>query len=445
LFGVKTINELQIEDSAPSSPVTIHRTVDPVTNCLFFPIHSIGTKFLLQEFSQAPYTMKTPELYQPQSDYSSTPIASPPPSIHTYSDFSGSDGSESDENIDLISDNTAERSRQPKQNQVDSHRDKKRTGDEALAVSGTETSMLSSAATGIFHGVLWMIIAEYLPHILSGRAIGKKIYAKAFNNYDPAVSVFDNTMWTYGTDYTLTVMTGGIAIWILQTSKQTKSDLAKRLSNISSTMLFLYATSTLLGGIAHHNFLTVESRNTMIFRVLWTTCSSTVYIVPTFMGMIGNECLKIFQARPECPPLLKSMPRLSDTHWLFYGVFGMIYAPILGFMSFQRPACDIFIAGVTQTPCTFYCMGFLYLVQHPAMTKGVVVSGLVGFIMNAYLLPLYPFLAENQGWSLGATNALMHANLFIAWGLQGLTLQRLVQGLVDETKPQSIDASKKDQ
>lgn len=331
----------------------------------------------------------------------------------------GSDGSESDETND---DSTERRCLREMPDE-----------DDAL-YTVTAASASSSALSGILSGVVWaVVIALNLPFYVSGEEVFNTIYAKAYYHYDPKISLFDNTIWTYGSDYILTVMTAGMAFWILRTSNRANTDAAKRLSQISAAMLFLYAISVGAGGIAHNTFFTVESRNSLSFRVLWTICVGTVTMAPMAMGMIGNECLRIFQKRPNCTPRLKQMPCLGDAHWICYGAVGTM-ACICGYMSYQRPACDIFIAAITQTPCTFYCMGFLYLVEHPGIANDVKIQGLIGFIINAILLPLYPILVLTFQWSLGATNSLLHTNLFIAWFLQGLTLQRIVKALVEENE-----------
>jgi len=369
---------------------------------------------------------------QSSNDFSEAP-SSPPPAMRAGSELYGSDGSESDEikkaktSDSSNNNNNSERRVERKMRQLPG---KKMNND---SVNDDTTSTLSSVLSGVLVGVLFLVFALNFPFMLSGQDVGDKIYQKASFEYDPAISLFDNTIWTYGTDYALATITGGIAFWILNASNQSSSDDHKPLARASATMLFLYAISTGAGAIAHHNFLTVESRNSMTFRLLWTICVGTVFLAPTAMGIIGNECLHIFQARLDCPPLLKSMPRVTDIFWVIYGAVGTI-ACALGFMSFQRPACDIFIAGITQIPCTFYCMAFIFLVEHPSITKGIKIGGLLGFIMNAILLPLYPILVVNLGWSLAATNTLLHSNLCVAWSLQGLTLLKVVKILVEETK-----------
>jgi len=345
-----------------------------------------------------------------KSDVCSERSTSPPPAVQAASDLYASDASDSDEvngQIDGIN--------------------------KCGMMASKKPSLASSVFNGILHGIIWCIFGLNFPLIISTQQVKDVIYAKANYVYDPSQHAFDNTIWTYGTDYALASITGAFALWILHTSNRSSRDDHKPLARISATMMILYSMSTLAGAIGHQFFLTIESRNTLVFRLLWTTCVGTVFLAPCAMGIIGNECLRIFQPRPSCSPLLKSMPRLTDTYWTIYGLVGTICCAI-GIMSFQRPAVDIFIAGTTQTPCTFYCMGFLYLVEHPGFSKPMRIGGLVGFIMNAAMLPLYPFLIVNLGWSLAVTNTLLHTNLCVAWSLQGLVLQRVVKAVVEESE-----------
>jgi len=359
------------------------------------------------------------------NDYSKT-SSSPPPAMQAGSDLSGSDGSESDDiNEAEPSQRHPRKMRQSPSNQMnDSNKD---------ANANAASNLSSSVISGVLHGVVWVVLALNMPYFASHPDVAGRTYQKALYKYDPAISLFDNTIWTYGTDYALAIITAGFAVWILHTSNQSSRDDHKPLARASAWMLVLYAISVGVAAPLHQFYLTVESRNTLVFRLLWTIVPSSVYAAVIPMGIIGNECLRIFQSRPNCSSLLKSIPCLTDTYWKFYGAIGII-ACALGHTSFQRPACDIFIAGCTQTPPTFYCMAFLFLFEHPGISKGMRILGFFGFISNAILLPLYPFLVDTLGWSLGATNFTMHSNLCVAWSLQGLILQRIVKALVEETR-----------
>jgi len=301
------------------------------------------------------------------------------------------------------------------------------------AMVNGETSLFWAVSSGAFHGILWSVIGIYMPYFSSPREQASKIYQMAAWQYDPEKSLFDDTIWTYGTDYALTIITGIFAVWIIRTSNRSSRQEVKQLARISASMLLLYSTSTGAGGIAHQFYSTLESRNSTTFRLIWTVCAGTVYLAAAPMGMIGSECLRIFQPRTNCSPLLKAMPYMRKSYWLMYATTGAFFFA-KGLTSFQRPVCDILTAGVTQAPCTFYFMAFLYLVEQPGITSFKKIYGLVGFILNAYLFFIYPFLVDNLGWSLPLTNTLLHVNLCIAWSLQGLILQRIVKSLVEEEK-----------
>jgi hypothetical protein len=320
------------------------------------------------------------------------------------------------------------------------------------ATAKTAISNISmSVMNGILHGVVWVVVALQLPFILNHNE-ATEIYRPAYYKYTTELSLFDNTIWSYGTDYVLCITMTSLACWILSFSHNRgtggNSNDVRRLCNLSASMLLLYAISVLVGGIAHQNFHTVESRNTVLFRIIWTTCAGTVSLAPASMGMIGSECVRLFKNRKDCPSILKSMPLISDTYWIIYGLVVTI-ACGLGAMSFQRPACDLYIGGATQTPSTFYCMGFLYTMKHynskstsktskTSNSKKIQIHphmrimGLIGFILNAALLPIYPVLVLHLGWTLASVNTFLHSWLCMTWPMQGLILQHVIRALVVE-------------
>ncbi len=142
----------------------------------------------------------------------------------------------------------------------------------------------------------------------------------------------------------------------------------------------------------------------------------------------------------------------------------MAGAVAVGYMSFKRPACDIFIAGITQFPSTFYCLCVLGVRKWPHTTSttppvarvstgesssysssptlGVTTSSpighvrlayrimyYIGFIGNAPLLPMYPLLVQYSGMSLAGINTLLHSWLMIMWGMQGISLLHLINAI----------------
>jgi hypothetical protein len=133
----------------------------------------------------------------------------------------------------------------------------------------------------------------------------------------------------------------------------------------------------------------------------------------------------------------------------------MAAACALGYMSFKRPACDIFIAGITQFPTTFYCLLALGLRKWPTSSSpssneeksspiGHVrlpyrIMFYIGFIGNAPLLPMYPVLVQYSGMSLAGINTLLHFWLMIMWGMQGISLLHL-SNAIDLHQPKiSVD------
>lgn len=123
-----------------------------------------------------------------------------------------------------------------------------------------------------------------------------------------------------------------------------------------------------------------------------------------------------------CQKLTYNSLRLSHRwFWPAYGSY-MAAACGLGYISFKRPACDIFIAGITQFPTTLYCL--LVLGRRRWGDKNIMNDSIsspiglvrmpyrimfyIGFIGNAPLLPMYPVLVQYSGMSLAGINTLLH-------------------------------------
>jgi len=252
-------------------------------------------------------------------------------------------------------------------------------------------------------------------------------YHYAWYDYDPDVSHFDNTAWTYGTDYLLAACLGLLALSIPVGRSAASRVHAWR----SRGLLLCYLLSVLAGGVAHQFYTTLEQRNTWHFRLLWTVCVGCVTFASAFMGSIGSELVRFDRERD----LSTSMPVVPEWFWAAYGIFTTAVCASGG-ISFQRPACDIFIAGITQSPSTFYMMTIFLvgLPTHP-VPRWTRVIGVLGFILNAPLLPMYPLLVQYTDWSLAGVNTLLHTWLLVAWGLQGLALRRIERSLVQDSIP----------
>lgn len=303
----------------------------------------------------------------------------------------------------------------------------------------SETSSLITAGT--LASLFFAVLASYLPFFMAPRA-AEATYHYASFDYHADFSHFDNSIWTYGTDYVLAISMG-ILIWsfpktrfqrsttfasssqhpkVVTTTTTIMTNTAHVQSILCQGMLFCYLLSVLAGGLAHQFYTTTESRGLLSFRLLWTICVGTVTAAPAFMGSIGTELVHVDRETGQTGVRLPSIPM-----W-FWGAYAVCSTVIVmtGGMSYQRPACDIFMAGVTQSPSTFYLMAVMGLgLEQHSISKRTRYMGAISFILNAPLLPLYPLLVQYTNWSLGAVNTLLHAWLLVAWGMQGISLREV--------------------
>eukprot|EP00956_Cyclotella_meneghiniana_P026859 scaffold59130_cov34-Cyclotella_meneghiniana.AAC.1 len=137
------------------------------------------------------------------------------------------------------------------------------------------------------------------------------------------------------------------------TASQSSSKQTQKLRYYSAAMLTTYGLSTLAGGIAHQTVRGVDNLNTLHFKLLWIVCVGNVSFASCWMGLIGREIVSVvtgstddYDSRRESSSS-SSLPLGPWYIWPYYGCF-MTAACALGYMSFKRPACDIFIAGITQ-------------------------------------------------------------------------------------------------
>jgi hypothetical protein len=315
-----------------------------------------------------------------------------------------------------------------------------------IKVSDCETNNNSSASwattlkyvlLAAFLSVSVLEFALWLPYVLPGlTSAAVKTYIPASFVYDEQTR-FDNTPLTYNTDYLLTAVMSILAIQCIlaRSDDAQKNKRSLHLRLYSASLLICYAISTLAGAWAHQHFTSVESLNTSRFRMFWFVCVGNVSFASCYMGLIGREVQTHFGA---------AVPKFPWWFWPAYGCY-MALTCGLGYISFKRPACDIFIAGGTQFPSTFYCLGALGLRKWPQQNSKKVAVGketsielvstmyramyYIGFISNAPLLPIYPFLVHYTDMSLGGVNAFLHTWLLVAWGLQGISLVHLCKAV----------------
>jgi len=306
--------------------------------------------------------------------------------------------------------------------------------------SYTLTSFLQSFILVAFISVSVLEFSQWLPFVIPGVATAAiQTYIPAWYQYDDKNTKFDNTPWTYNTDYLLTAVMSVLAIICLrQTSPDspTKNRASLKLRLYSASLLICYGISTLAGAWAHQHFTSVASLNTMKFRVFWCVCVGNVSFASCYMGLIGREVQKVFG--------VKGVPLGPWWFWPVYGSY-MAAACFLGYISFKRPACDIFIAGITQFPSTFYCLIALGLRKWPSLSSSRAkktkdspidlvrlsyrIMFYIGFIGNAPLLPMYPLLVQYSGMSLAGINTLLHSWLMVMWGMQGISLIHLCKAM----------------
>lgn len=317
----------------------------------------------------------------------------------------------------------------------------KSTGKEQSNIMSFVSSLMPFVLVAAI-SILVLELAMWMPFNIPGVGpAALKTYIPAWYHYDEALTKFDNTPWTYNTDYVLTAVMSILAVkCLLERSPNNcrmKDEASRKLRLFSASLLLCYAISTLAGGWAHQHFTSVESLNTLRFRVFWCVCNGNVAFASCYMGLIGREIQQYFGVKGTIP--------LGP--WWFWPVYGsyMAVACFLGYYSFKRPACDLFIAGITQFPSTFYCLAVLGLRKWPSSTtmgsartneSPIALVRLpyrimfyIGFIGNAPLLPMYPLLVQYSGMSMAGINTLLHSWLMIMWGMQGLSLLHLCRAM----------------
>jgi hypothetical protein len=285
-----------------------------------------------------------------------------------------------------------------------------------------------------------------------------------------------------------------------------------RLRLYTTSLLVCYGLSTLAGGYSHQYYIGTTALNNNMFRILWTITVGNVAFASCFMGLIGREVQLLFATTAtagggDATDASSSHTRTTTAaaaaattttttvaitkatsnrlqlpvgpiwFWPVYGTY-MLLACALGYMSYKRPACDIFIAGITQFPTTAYCLLVLGLCTSSSSSSSsssnklasVVVNKTVegggsssssspmdhvrlpykimfyiGFAGNAPLLPMYPILVQHTTLSLATINTLLHTNLLCMWGMQGLSVLHLIKaiGLHEKEKKKLIKMTTK--
>jgi len=248
---------------------------------------------------------------------------------------------------------------------------------------------------------------------------GPQLYSPAWFKYD-AQTKFDDTVFTWGTDYALAMLMGYIA-WRINGVKETR--MSSRIKETSGALLASYSLSTFAGAVAHQ-FLSGKL-NTSLFRFVWKICVGSVAAAGGLMGASAASLLDLPLDDKQRYP----MPHFPGYFWSIWSIFFFALNG-LGFFSMKVPACDIFLLGVTQAPPTFY----LCLVaasrrswKNVGVENDTIAFLFAGALANIILLPFYDF-AQATKLPLWLINTLMHSLLGVSWGLQGLVFLRFAQG-----------------
>ena len=144
--------------------------------------------------------------------------------------------------------------------------------------------------------------SHFFPFVIPGViSAARSTYIPAWYRYDTEHTRFDNTPWTYNTDYILTAVMSILAIKCLTTCAasndihcKAKNSESLKLRLYSASLLICYGISTLAGGYAHQNFTSIDMLNTMKFRLFWFVCVGNVAFASCYMGLIGREVQKVF-------------------------------------------------------------------------------------------------------------------------------------------------------
>jgi len=298
----------------------------------------------------------------------------------------------------------------------------------------------------LFVAVGTKFLAQNFPYVLAPWA-ATHTYKPARWHYDAENTHFDNTAWTYGTDYWLTAAMLVLAARCLRATpsgrmRDPSATTSLKLRVRSATLLILYGISTLAGGYAHHHYHGVDRLNTTSFRILWTICVGTVTSAGAAMLWIGSEFCRQYHANVCGSEILFRIPTMPTWFCAAWGCY-ITGLCIMGDISYKRPACDIFVAGTTQTFPTAYLVllvaahrwtGGRRTEDHPAhacdrVTMRYRLLWYAGLMLNIPLLPAYPLMVQYTDWSLATVNTLLHAWLTMSWGMQGIALRHFCLAL----------------
>jgi len=98
------------------------------------------------------------------------------------------------------------------------------------------------------------------------------LYQPANFIYDSEWTKFDNSAWTYVTDYILAV----IMMCYACSKRPTNFSVSSKLDTNLRCLLVCYFVSVTSGGVSHQFFTSIEDMNSVSFRLMWILCVGTV-------------------------------------------------------------------------------------------------------------------------------------------------------------------------
>jgi len=167
-----------------------------------------------------------------------------------------------------------------------------------------------TACTAIYLGSWFFAIAStlltafLLPsllHQLPFLADTASLYVPCWYVYDASNTHFDNTAYTYATDYAIAVFMGYGAV---TTSRCSRSKLRDRTVGLLTCM----CVSVTMGGFCHQFFVGgYEALNEVTFRLLWSVCVGTVTMAGAYIGSIGSQVRRNEPRRHELPAIMPAI------------------------------------------------------------------------------------------------------------------------------------------
>eukprot|EP00542_Grammatophora_oceanica_P009575 CAMPEP_0194033638 /NCGR_PEP_ID=MMETSP0009_2-20130614/6247_1 /TAXON_ID=210454 /ORGANISM="Grammatophora oceanica, Strain CCMP 410" /LENGTH=450 /DNA_ID=CAMNT_0038674353 /DNA_START=33 /DNA_END=1385 /DNA_ORIENTATION=- len=319
------------------------------------------------------------------------------------------------------------------------------------------TKLLLSFGFGGVAAIASYQFALKFPFLLTPAA-AKATYIPASFSYTLPESIFCDSAWTYLTDYGLGAVMIVLANKIRKSTSmpssssssmpgQQNSNASMRLKHLGSALMVMYAIQFTVAGVLHQFMGSFESRNTLLFRTLWTVVVTMVSASGGVIGAFASELARESGVLSKTRGGASIMQIPNGSFWMGY-IAIITGITVSGLISFQRPAADTFVAGTSQAGSTFFLIGIVALMattmgRRRTTTDDVDVASsdrenqqltmldhalcILGFLMNSLLLPGYALALYHTKISVAQLNTTMHSWLCLCYTLQGLSLSKIVK------------------